>query len=86
MANPRDTSAPAPTAPGPKVVEALANSMIARFANRALVKAEAALRREYAHEGRVPTPDEALELELVSSLGAQLVTATTVPTVNGGDK
>lgn len=83
MANPRDTSAPAQAAPGPKVVEALANSMVARFANLALVKAEAALRREYAHEGRALTPEQALELELVSSLGAQLVTATTVPASSG---
>lgn len=71
------------TAPGAAAVEALASPLFARVVNAALTEAVDALRAVYAAppaEGadpRVLTPTQKMTLDALSSLGDQLVTATT---------
>lgn len=77
-----------PKAPGPSVVEALANSLAAGFTAAALEEAEAALRAQYVHpngdgEERALTPMQRKALDSLRCLGAQLLTATTVPATHG---
>ena len=86
MADPKATTRTVePKAPGPSVVEALANSLAAGFTAAALEEAEAALRERYHNgdEQRVLTPMQRKALDSLRCLGAQLVTATTVPATHG---
>jgi hypothetical protein len=89
MATKDTQTSTAPTAPGPKVVEALASPMFARFVAAALQEAREALdlvyRRPVTEDGPLVglTPTQTMTLDVIDSLGAQLVTATT-PTPAGG--
>lgn len=75
-------------APGGRVVEALASPLYARFVEAALEEARTALRAQYTapagegQESRALTPTQAMTLDSLTCLGAQLVTATT-PTGGG---
>ena len=72
-----------PGAPGPDAVEALASPMFARYLQAALDEATDALKAQYHRKGDAPdevsalTPTQAMTLDALRSLGAQLVTATT---------
>jgi hypothetical protein len=79
MAPPKDTVPAAPKAPGPGVVEALANPLAAGFTAAALEEATGALRDRYTGDGATLAPVQRQTLAALACLGAQLVTATTVP-------
>lgn len=87
MAEPKVTTRTAePKAPGASVVEALANSWAAGFAAAALEEAQGALRERYESavtNGAGLTPMQSQTLDSLRCLGAQLVTATTVPASSG---
>ena len=88
MAEPKSPTTARPKAPGPDVVEALANGTAAGFVAAALEEAEAALRADYIaaarkllDDGQEPhlRPGQRAALSSLTNLAAQLVTATTVP-------
>lgn len=87
------TTTPAePQAPGAKVVKALGNDVAAGFTAVSIEMARAAFKRELDArtfpDGKPMglTPVENKMLEVLEKHPEQLVLATTVPTVEGGDK
>ena len=85
MADPKTPAAAKPKAPGPDVVEALANPGAALFMKDVLDEARDALKASWHRRDDRPddvselTPTQKGSLRLLEALGAQLVTATTVP-------
>lgn len=86
------TTAPEPQAPGAKVVKALGNEVAAEFTAVSIEMARDAFKREleartFPDGGAMGlTPVEKKMLQVLESHPEQLVLATTVPTVEGGDK
>jgi hypothetical protein len=79
MADPKTPAPAKPKAPGPDVVEALANGTASGAVAMAIVTARDALKREYdARDGGL-TPPETWVLGILEAHSKQLVTATTVP-------
>jgi hypothetical protein len=76
MADPK-TPAAKPKVHGPDVVDALQNAIVAQLTDITVQEAHAALAASWTAEGRGLTPTDEMKLRLLSSLGRQLVTATT---------
>lgn len=73
----RDSNAPVPVAPGPKVVEALGNSISGSLASIAVKEAFEAYRAKLTADGRTPDLTESLKLSVLDAHWQQLATATT---------